>query len=117
MFAVITSKFYTKTMLARIEEHPDYKSTIEDDLFALLKAIKTLMHDQLRTQYFTTTATNAMARAVNIRQGPIEPTNDCTKCFKQECDVPVSFFGEDFLQHLVERQCNATQIFTNLYIS
>ena len=51
MFAVITSRFFTKTMLAQIEEHTDFKSKIDDDRFALLIAIKTLMHDPLRAQY------------------------------------------------------------------
>jgi hypothetical protein len=70
MFAFITGKFCTKTMLARIEEHPDYKSEIEDDLFAPLEAIKTLIHDPVRTQYFMTVATTSLARTTNICQDP-----------------------------------------------
>ena len=50
-----------------------------------------------------TTVTYAVTRAMNIRQGPTEPTKDYTKGFKQECDVLTSFLGEDFLHHLVEQ--------------
>jgi hypothetical protein len=104
MFAVITSKFCTKTMLARIEEHPDCTSKIEGDPFALLDAIKTLTHDPLRAQYFLAISTNSMARMVNIHQGPTEPTINYTKRFKQESDVFESFYGNKVFHHLIEQQ-------------
>jgi hypothetical protein len=55
---------------ARIEEHPNFKGIIEDDPFALLEAINTLIHDPLTAQCSMVSATNAMARALNLRQGP-----------------------------------------------
>jgi hypothetical protein len=76
---------------------------IDDDPFGLLEAIKTLMHNPLRAQCFTISATNAMSRAINIRQGETEPTSNFSKRFKQECDVMMNFMGEDFLHHLIEQ--------------
>ena len=91
MFAVIGQKVCTRTMLARIEEHPEYKIKIEDDPFEMPEVIKSLMHDPVRSQYFFATATNAMMRTVNTKQGPQEPTIDYTKRFKQDWDVLRSF--------------------------
>ena len=62
-------------MIARLEEHPEYKTKIEDDPFEMLEAIKTLMHDPVRSQYFFASSTNVMVRTVNMKQGEKEPTH------------------------------------------
>ena len=41
-YALIFTNYCTKTMQARIEEHPDFKSTLKNDPIALLDAIKTV---------------------------------------------------------------------------
>ena len=38
-------------MQHRIEEHPDFESTIQNDPIELLKAIKIVMHDPIRAKY------------------------------------------------------------------
>ena len=47
-FAYIFSSFCAKTMQQCIEEHPDF-GTFRDDPIELLKVIKLLMHDPVRT--------------------------------------------------------------------
>ena len=37
-------------MQHRIEEHPDFESTIQNDPIELLKAIKIVMHDPIRAK-------------------------------------------------------------------
>ena len=51
VFSLILTVFFTKAMVHRIEQHPEYKTKIQDDPIALLEAIKTLMHDPIRAQY------------------------------------------------------------------
>ena len=42
-YALIFTNYCTKAMQNRIEQHPDYQSTIMDDPIALLETIKTLV--------------------------------------------------------------------------
>jgi hypothetical protein len=104
MFAVIKSKFCTKVMIARLEEHPEYATKIEDNPFEMLEAIKVLMHDPLRSQYYFVTAMSAMRRVVNNKQGPTEPLMDYIERTKQDADVFEIFFGRKLFDHLVEQQ-------------
>ena len=51
VFSIIVAVFCSKTMVHRIEQHPEYKTKIQDDPIDLLEAIKTLVHDPIRAQY------------------------------------------------------------------
>ena len=104
MFAVIKSKFCTKVMIARLEEHPECATKIEDNPFEMLEAIKVLIHDPVRSQYYFVMPMSAMRRVVNNKQGPNEPLMDYIKRTKQDDDVFESFFGRSFLDYLVEQQ-------------
>ena len=50
-YSLITGNYCTKEMRTRIEEHPDYATTILDNPIELLEKIKTLTHDTVRAQY------------------------------------------------------------------
>ena len=81
-YALIFTNYCTKAMQNRIEQHPDYQSTIMDDPIVLLETIKTLMHATVRAQYPLMTVTDALIRMVNIKQGENEPLLDFIKRFK-----------------------------------
>jgi ATP/maltotriose-dependent transcriptional regulator MalT len=66
----------TKTMQSRIEEHPDYESTLKNDPIAVLEAIKTLMPDPVRAQYPLVSMTDALSRLVNVKQQESESLLD-----------------------------------------
>ena len=51
VFSLIMTMFCSKTMVHRIEQHPEYKTKIQDDPIDLLEAIKTLIHDPIRAQH------------------------------------------------------------------
>ena len=55
-------------MQARIEEHPEFESRIEDDRIKLLETIKTLMHDTMRAIYPVVSIMEAFARLINVKQ-------------------------------------------------
>ena len=50
----------TKGMQDKIEQHPEYNTTIKKNPIELLKAIKILMHDTMRSQYPMFTRTTAL---------------------------------------------------------
>ena len=103
-YALIFTNYCTKAMQQRIEEHPDFKDTIEDDPIALLVAIQTLMHDPVRAQNPMISMTDALTRLLNFRQQEGEDLLDFVKRFKQAKDVTVSQMGKDFLRGFIEHQ-------------
>jgi hypothetical protein len=54
-YALIFSTYCNKTMHNRIEEHPDYETTIRDNPIELLSKIK--VHDPMRAKYPFTSLT------------------------------------------------------------
>ena len=94
-YSYIFSSFCTKTMQQRIEEHPDYNTTIDDPI-ELLKIIQILMHDPVRAQYPFASMTSALMRLINIKQTPVEKLVDYLKRFKQLKDNLLSYMGKNF---------------------
>jgi hypothetical protein len=83
-YALIFSTYCNKTMQNRIEEHPDFESTIRDDPIELLEKIKVLMHDPIRAKYSSyASLTEALIRLMNIKQFEQEQLLDYIKRFKQ----------------------------------
>jgi hypothetical protein len=66
-YTLIFSTYCNKTMQNRIEEHPDYETTICDDPIELLSKIKVVMHDPIRAKYPFASLTKAMIRMMNIK--------------------------------------------------
>mgnify|MGYP000382356346 CR=1 FL=1 len=50
-YALIFSTYCDKAMQNRVEEHPNFETTIRDDPIELLNKIKVLMHDPIRAKY------------------------------------------------------------------
>jgi hypothetical protein len=103
-FALIYTNYCTKTMQSRIEEHPDYQSTLKNDPIAVLEAIKLLMHDTVRAQYPMVSMSDALDRMINVKQQDNESLLDYVKRFKQLRDVSKSQLGNTFLDTFVEHQ-------------
>ena len=82
-YALIFNNYCTKPMQARIEEHPEFESRIEDNPIELLEMIKTLMHDTVRAIYLVASITEALARLINVKQQEGEYLLDYIKQFKQ----------------------------------
>jgi hypothetical protein len=83
-------------MQSRIEEHPDYENNLKNDPIAVPVAIKTLMHNPVRTQYPMASMTDALGRLLNVKQQENESLLDYTKRFKQLCNVRKSQMGYKF---------------------
>ena len=62
----IFTNFCTKSMQQRIEEHPDFDTTIEDDPIALLEVIKQLQHSPMRAQHPMIPMVDAWTRFNNM---------------------------------------------------
>src|SRR5210317_2487808 len=103
-YALIFTNYCTRLMQSRIEEHPNFESTIEDDPFELLKVIKTLMHDAVRAQYPYIAMTDGLTRLLNIKQQENEQLLDYVKRFKQTRDVTKSQIGTRLLDTFIEYQ-------------
>ena len=103
-YALIFTSYCSKTMQSRIEEHPEFKTKIEDDPIALLEVIKTLMHDTVRAQYPLVSVTEALGRLLNVKQMENESLLDYVKRFKQLRDVAKSQMGTKILEGFVENQ-------------
>jgi hypothetical protein len=101
-YALIFSTYCNKTMQNRIEEHPDYESTICNDPIELLNKIKVLMHDPIRAKYPFASLTEAMSRMLNLKQNENEGLLDYVKRFKESRDITKSHVGTDILDKFVE---------------
>ena len=110
-YGLIFSKYCTKLMQARIEEHPDFATKIDENPIALLEAIKVLMHDPVRATYHFASISETITRHFNLRQQENESLIDWTKRFKQSADVLKSTLGTTFLDDAMENTaayCDAT---------
>jgi len=101
-YALIFSNYCNLTMQNRIEEHPDYEETIQDDPIQLLTKIKVLMHDPIRAKYPFASLTEAMNRMQNIKQIENKGLLTYVKRFKQSRDIMKSHMGTDILDKFVE---------------
>ena len=89
-------------MQNRIEEHPHFNGSIQDDPIELLKVIKILMHDPVRAKYLYASLTEAVARMLNIKQLENESLIDYAKRFKQARDIMKSHLGSKVLDQFIE---------------
>ena len=81
-YALIFSQYCNKTMQSRVEEHQDFTTTIRDDPIELLKKVRVLMHDPVRSKYPFASLTEAMSRMINLKQMEQEQLLDYVKRFK-----------------------------------
>ena len=79
VFSLILTVYCTKAMVHRIEQHPEYKTKIQDDPIALLEAIKTLVHDPIRAHYPIISAYTAQKLWYTTKQHDKERLNDFAK--------------------------------------
>ena len=101
-YALIFSQYCNKTMQSRVEEHKDYLTTIRDNPIELLKKIKILMHDPVRSKYPFASLTEAISRMINLKQMDNEQLLDYVKRFKQTRDIMSSHMGTEILDKFVE---------------
>ena len=101
-YSLIYSTYCNKTMQNRIEEHPDFESTIQDDPIELLKAIKILMHDPIRAKYPYASLTESVTRLVNMKQLEDKGLLDYVKRFKQSRDIMKLHIGSELLDKFIE---------------
>ena len=101
-YALIFSQYCNRTMQSRVEEHKDFDTTIRDDPIELLKKIRVLMHDPVRSKYPFASLTEAMSRMINLKQMENEQLLDYVKRFKQTRDIMSSHMGTDLLDKFVE---------------
>ena len=92
----------SKAIQSRVEEHPNYETTIRDNPIELLKIVSVLMHDTIRAKYPYASLYDAMMHLFNMRQQEQEHFTDYVKRFKQSCDVLRSHMGSKWLDRFVE---------------
>ena len=103
-FALIYSNYCTKTMRARIEEHPNFKTHIQDNPIALLEAIRENMHETQRAKYPWESMVNHLANCLNVQQREEEPLVDYVKRVKQLLDIVESLLGTDLFSDFIGNQ-------------
>ena len=86
-YALIFGTYCRKAIQSRVEEHPDFETTMRDDPIELLKTINILMHDTVRAKYPYASLHDVMMRLFNLRQQEHEHLTDYVKKFKQTKDV------------------------------
>ena len=89
-------------MQQRIEEHPDFDTTIEDDPIALLEVIKQLQHSPMRTRHPMIPMVDAWTRFNNMKQYENEDLHGYVTRFKQYRDVLKAQIGTRFLDAWTE---------------
>ena len=101
-YALIFGTYCSKAIQSRVEEHPDFETTIRDDPIELLKTINILMHDTVRAKYPYASLHDVMMRLFNLRQQEHEHLTDYVKRFKQTKDVVKAHMGSKWLEQFVE---------------
>ena len=101
-YALIFGTYCSKAIQSRVEEHPDFETTIRDDPIELLKTINMLMHDTVRAKYPYASLHDIMMRLFNLRQQEHEHLTDYVKRFKQTKDVVKAHMGSKWLEQFVE---------------
>ena len=101
-YALVLSTYCNRMMQHRIEEYPDFESTIQNDPIELLKAIQTVMHDPIRAKYPYASLTEALMGTLNIKQLEHESLIDYMKRFKKLKDVLKSHMGGDILNKFIK---------------
>ena len=92
-----------KVMKSRIEEMSTFDTTIRNDPFELLNAIKEKMYDPARAKYEFVSLTDTFNRtASETRQDFDEDLLDYTKRFKQAKDILKQTTGDETLHTFVE---------------
>ena len=76
-----------------MEEHPNYKTTIRDNLIELLKTVSVLMYDTVQAKYLYASLYDAMMHLFNMSQQEQEHLNNYVKRFKQSHNVLRSHMG------------------------
>ena len=92
-YALIFGTYCSKAIQSRVEEHPDFETTIRDDPIELLKTINMLMDDTVRAKYPYASLHDVMMRLFNLRQQEHEHLMDYVKRFKQAKDVVKAHMG------------------------
>ena len=82
-YALIFGTYCSKAIQSRVEEHPDFETTIRDDPIELLKTINILMHDTVRAKYPYASLHDVMMRLFNLRQQEHEHLTDYGKTNKR----------------------------------
>ena len=85
-----------------MEQHPNYKSNIYNDVVELSKTIKTLIHDPVHSRYLNVSLTDSLKRLTSCKQGKNEGLLTYNKCFKQVRDILNSSVDDEFLHTFVE---------------
>ena len=99
--SILIADFCTDSMRARLQQHPDFATKLEDKPIASLEAIKVLTYDSVRAQYPFSSMTNALRDLLNCKQADNESLNDFIKRFKQLKDVVQGYLGENFLDSFI----------------
>ena len=89
------------SMQNRVNEHPDFDTTIKNNPVELLKAIKLLMHDPVRARYAYASLTDTIERLMQTKQQENEHLLEYTKRFKQMRDLAKQQMGRDVLHTFV----------------
>ena len=68
IFMKIFDEYCTPTMQNRLQQHPDYNSTLKDDPIATLETIEILIHNPVRVVYPMEALTDALKNFLLARQ-------------------------------------------------
>ena len=102
-YSTIITKYCTKKMKAKIEEHPDFESRIEDNPVEAIKTIKLLMHENAQGSYIMASYLDAMVKFSNAKQHDNEELGDYVKRVKQLRDNFKSQVGVKVVHETVEK--------------
>ena len=103
-YGLIWSDYMTASMIDRIEQHPDYQTSIKGDVIALIKAIKASMHETTRAQKPVLSAIQAITKLFNYKQTDGVSLSQYIKGFKEHRDVLKTQLGDHLFDFFCEQQ-------------
>ena len=108
-FAEIKSKYCSKYMQQKVEEHPYYSSKITNNPIELLEAVKVFMHQPVRTQYPFMGLFNDLHNFHSAKQQHNESLSDWSKCYKLLLDLTKKRLGTNWLDDFYEEPSGTSE--------
>jgi hypothetical protein len=100
-YGLIWSEFMSKDMITRIENLPNYESTIRNNVIELLKAIKAQTHESARAQNPIITMSEALTKFLTFKQTDGMSLQEYMISFKEYRDIVKTQMGTEVLNYFI----------------
>ena len=101
-YSLIFENYCGGAMQARLKEHPEFESRIENHPIELLKTVSVLIHDPVRATYPFLSILDAFERFIKVKQRDNEALTDYVDRVKEERNTIKNHLGKRWMDEFVK---------------